>query len=194
MRSEPGKTTVARLYYGLLKDVGVFASATEKAKQRKAAKDAKDKKKAEEDQKAKDAANRRIVESAGLQYTPPPPPPYNPPQAPAPSTIPSPGPAAAKAERLKGFVETTGADLEDQGVGGLKEMLARIYSAGGGVLFVDEVTKRCFRQFGRDIHSTVPRTSWSKQSGCNAHAMIFVLVFFTTVLQMRTKRTFDPFT
>ncbi|CAN0298439.1 unnamed protein product, partial [Hapterophycus canaliculatus] len=36
------------------------------------------------------------------------------------------------------FVETTGADLANKGVRGVKEMLDKIREAGGGVLFVDE--------------------------------------------------------
>ncbi|CAN0537171.1 unnamed protein product, partial [Scytosiphon promiscuus] len=61
----PGKTTVARLYYRLLKDIGLFVSA----------------------------------------------------------------------ERREGFVETTGAALADCGTKGLMDMLDKIKSVGGGVLF-----------------------------------------------------------
>lgn len=144
LSARPGKTTVARLYYRLLKDVGVFANAEQKARELKAAKEAEEKKKADAAKKAQEDAIRQACRSVGLTYDPRKAPPKNPVQAPAPAPIPAPSPAlqatAAKGMQLQGFVETTGADLADNGVGGLKDMLEKIRTAGGGVLFVDEVT------------------------------------------------------
>lgn len=134
----PGKTTVARLYYRLLKDVGVFAAAEEKAQEAKAAADALSKKqaaaKAAAAEQARQDAERRAFQSAGL--------PYNLRNTAASAAVNPPAPAtsaAAAASPTSGFVETTGADLADKGVRGLKEILEKIKKAGGGVLFVDEV-------------------------------------------------------
>ncbi|CAN0163486.1 unnamed protein product, partial [Ectocarpus sp. 4 AP-2014] len=130
-----GKTTVARLYYRLLKELGVFASAEERAADARAAAEAAAKKKADDTEKARQDAERRAFQSAGLPYTAQQQQLQNPPatpRAPASSTT------TATAASAAGFVETTGADLADNGVGGLKGMLKKIREVGGGVLFVDE--------------------------------------------------------
>lgn len=131
---------MARLYHRLLKDLGVFASAEERAADARAAAEAAAKKKADDAEKARQDAERRAFQSAGLPYTaqqqqqqqqnPP-----ATPRASASSTT------TAAAASVAGFVETTGADLADNGVGGLKDMLKKIREAGGGVLFVDEVIR-----------------------------------------------------
>ncbi|CAM9360644.1 unnamed protein product [Ectocarpus sp. 12 AP-2014] len=132
-----GKTTVARLYYRLLKDLGVFASAEERAADARAAAEAAAKKKADDAEKARQDAERRAFQSAGLPYTAQQQQQQlqNPPATPRASASSTTTAAAASAT---GFVETTGADLADNGVGGLKDMLKKIREAGGGVLFVDE--------------------------------------------------------
>lgn len=138
-----GKTTVARLYHRLLKDLGVFAAAEQKAQEARQAAEAAATKKANAAEKAKRDAERRAFQSAGLPYT------ESTARASAPtfSTAGS-GTAASSATSAgssrsvaatDGFVETTGAALADKGVAGLKEMLEKIRKAGGGVLFVDEV-------------------------------------------------------
>lgn len=131
---------MARLYYGLLKDVGVFRNAEEQARQAEADKAAAAKKKADDAEKARQETERRAYASAGIPYNPPKAPsPRGPaPGAPVPTPAPIPGSAAAKA-RTEGFVETTGAHLADNGARGLRDILAKIRTAGGGVLFVDEV-------------------------------------------------------
>lgn len=126
---------MARLYYRLLKDLGVFASAEEKARSAQEAADAKAKKKADAAEKAKQDQERRLFQSAGLPYNA-----QNPTSmGGAPAQAPAPPASSAAASAATGFVETTGADLADQGVAGLKGMLKKIKNAGGGVLFVDEV-------------------------------------------------------
>lgn len=130
-----GKTTVARLYYQLLKDLGVFAAAEEKAREAQHAAETAAKKKADAAEKARQDAERRAFQSAGLPYT----------ESAARASAPTAGsgtasPSASAGSAAKdGFVETTGAALADKGVAGLKEMLEKIRKAGGGVLFVDEV-------------------------------------------------------
>lgn len=121
-----GKTTVARLYYRLLKDLGVFAAAEERAHDARVAEEAAAKEKADAAEKASQEAERRAFQSAGLQFTP---------RSPARQMSLS---AAAKPSP-SGLVETTGADLANEGVGGLKAMLEQIRKAGGGVLLVEEV-------------------------------------------------------
>lgn len=135
-----GKTTVARHYYRLLKDLGVFATAEEKARDAQEAAEADAKKKADAAEKAKQDAERRAFQSAGLPYTP------SAARASAPTSTAgaaapsaSAGSAGSAAAAADGFVETTGAALADEGVDGLKKMLKKIRKAGGGVLFVDEV-------------------------------------------------------
>lgn len=121
---------MARLYYRVLKDLGVFAPAEERAHDARAAADAKSRRDAAAAEKAKQDAERQTFERAGL--------PYHPASATASKTT-SPAAVAPSKSRKSGFVETTGADLADKGVGGLKEILFDIKKAGGGVLFVDEV-------------------------------------------------------
>lgn len=124
-----GKTTVARLYYRLLKDLGVFAASEKRAHDARVAEEAEAKKKADAAEKARRDDDRRAFESAGLAYTPP--------TRPRQTSLP---PAGKTTPTLpSGFVETTGADLAEKGVRGLKAMLDNIRKAGGGVLFVDEV-------------------------------------------------------
>jgi len=126
----PGKTTVARLYYRLLKDLGGFSAAQERAQEAKAAAEAAEQRKADAAEAARQDAERRAFQSAGLPYT----------QSAAKK---APAPAAVAAASLgswpSGFVETTGAALADNGVRGLKGILDKIRQVGGGVLFVDEV-------------------------------------------------------
>lgn len=122
-----GKTTVARFYYRLLKDLGVFADAEKKAQEAQRAAEAAAKKRADVAEKARQDAERRAFQSAGLPYT------EGAARASAPAS------AAGHGTATDGFVETTGAALADKGVAGLREMLEKIRKAGGGVLFVDEV-------------------------------------------------------
>lgn len=130
----PGKTTVARLYYRFLNDIGVFAGAKEKAREARAVAAAEAKRQADEAEKARKDRERQMFQAAGL--------PYNPTSN---SSVSQGTPASSLRsstnQALSGFVETTGADLADKGVRGLKEMLTKIRTAGGGVLFVDEVRK-----------------------------------------------------
>lgn len=134
-----GKTTVARFYYRLLKDLGVFADAEEKAQEAQRAAEAAAKKRADAAEKARQDAERRAFQSAGLPYT------EGAARASAPASAAGPGTATPSASAgsaaaaTDGFVETTGAALADKGVAGLREMLEKIRKAGGGVLFVDEV-------------------------------------------------------
>lgn len=125
---------MARLYYRLLKDLGVFASAEERAADARSAAEAAAKKKADAAEKARQDAERRAFQSAGLPYTAQQQ--QNPPATTRPSASSATTTTAASAA---GFVESIGADLADNGVGGLKGMLKKIREAGGGVLFVDEV-------------------------------------------------------
>lgn len=90
-------------------------------------------------EKVRQDTERRAFQSAGFQYKPSPAPSSNIALAPAPAPAPTPGSAQEKAMLYEGFVETTGADLANNGVGGLKKMLQKIRDAGGGMLFVDEV-------------------------------------------------------
>lgn len=108
----------------------MFSSAEERARKAKAAAEAKAKKKADAAEKARQDAERRAFQSAGLPYTP---------STPAPAATSSSSVGSSAAAGTAGFVETTGADLANKGVGGLKGMLDKIREAGGGVLFVDEV-------------------------------------------------------
>lgn len=144
-----GRTTVARLYYLLLKDLGVFDAAKEKAQGAQRAAEAAAKKKTDDAERARQDAERRAFQAAGLPYT------QSAARANAPTSTSTGGSAAPSASAaVDGFVETTGAALADKGVAGLKEMLEKIRKAGGGVLFVDEV-----RSARDGIRGDVPRLS-----------------------------------
>lgn len=135
--SRSGKTTVARLYYRLLKDLRVFAAAESRAQDAKITAEAEAKKNADAAEKARQDAERRAFQSVGLPYT------QSAARAGAGTSTPTATSASARLAEstaaTAGFVETTGADLADKGVRGLKDMLKKIREAGGGVLFVDEV-------------------------------------------------------
>lgn len=116
----------------------MFYAAEERAQDAKIAAEAQAKKKADDEEKARQDAERRAFESAGLPYTRS--------AAKAGAGVSTPTAASASSSlagspaAMLGFVETTGADLADNGVRGLKDMLEKIRKAGGGVLFVDEVS------------------------------------------------------
>lgn len=107
----------------------MFSAAEKQAHDARVAAEAAAKETANAAEKASQAVERRAFQSAGLSYTPPPWTEQGSPSATGKTTPSLPS----------GFVETTGADLAEKGVRGLKEMLEDIRKAGGGVLFVDEV-------------------------------------------------------
>lgn len=142
---------MARLYYRLLKDIGVFASAERRAQDLQDAADKAARKKAADKEKLRVENERKAFQAAGLPYNG-----NNNNNNPPPATAGgatsstttvgtlaansgSAAGAGAATSKGKGFVETTGAALADCGTKGLKDMLENIKSAGGGVLFVDEV-------------------------------------------------------
>lgn len=98
--------------------------------------------------KARKERERQMFQAAGL--------PYNPMSNSAVTQgTPAPSLRSSTQQVLSGFVETTGADLADKGVRGLKEMLQEIRTAGGGVLFVDEVRKsNSHRALAAVVHLT----------------------------------------
>lgn len=125
---------MARLYFRLLKDLGVFSSAEETARKARSAAAAEANRQAEEAEKARKERECQMFQAAGLPYNPTS-------KASVRQGTPAPSLLSSTQQALSGFVETTGADLADKGVPGLKEMLKTIRTAGGGVLFVDEVRK-----------------------------------------------------
>lgn len=105
---------MARLYYRVLKDVGVFAIAKQRAHEAEPAAYAKSRRDAAAAEKDKQDAEKQAYERAGL--------PYHPASATASKTT-SPAAVVPSKSPKSGFVETTVADLADKGVSGLKEIL-----------------------------------------------------------------------
>lgn len=132
-----GKTTVAELYAGLLADLGVIkgdAAAKQefdqKQAQQQAAAQQQQQLQQQQQAQAQQQWQQQLNNSLGMAIPLPP----SLTQAAAPPQQ----PPAPKPTTPKSFIETSGAELVDEGVKKLKDQLKQIEEVGGGVLFVDE--------------------------------------------------------